>query len=64
MIAVQMGVDKKIKRAVAQNCFDQGQGLARMRAIATVDQRGFFAIGEQNIVRRQPTAFENMHSGG
>lgn len=64
VIAVQVRVDENIERAGPKDGLNQRPRLRRVRAITTINQQGFFTVGEKNIVCREPAALKNLHSRG
>ncbi|MNT27973.1 hypothetical protein D3C72_1636280 [compost metagenome] len=64
MVGMQMGVEQAVQRTAGKAMAQQGQGLRCMRDIAAVDQGRVLPAQEQDVVRRQPAAFEHLHGIG
>ena len=64
MVAVQMGVEQQIERAVLQGRLHQRQGLRGVQAVAAVNQRGTALALDQDVVAGQPAALKNLQAGG
>lgn len=62
MVAVQMCIEQQVQRPLLQAGADQLIGLFRMRAVAAVNECAEIRSEEQNVVRGQPAALENMHA--
>ena len=63
VVAVQVGVDQQVQRPLAQRRPHQRDGLRRVRGIAAVHQRGGVRALDQDVVGRQPAAFQNRDVG-
>ena len=62
VVGVRMGVYQAIEASTAQGFANQRDGLGGMGDVAAVDQRRLVTIEAQDVVRRQPAAFENLQA--
>ena len=55
-----MGIYEPFQASTAKGMADQIDGLGSVCDVAAIDQRGVVALEKQDIVGRQPAAFEDV----